>query len=85
MKLESKIRNPSKKLIETSETSQSSQSSKFQMPFHITNLLSLPVRGYRGMLCEDAWSDVADLRPREPLANNIRFAGESVGMRRYPI
>jgi hypothetical protein len=43
------------------------------------------VRGYRGMLCEDAWSDLADLRSRESLANSIKFAGGSAEMRRYSI
>jgi hypothetical protein len=48
-------------------------------------ILETCVRGYRGMLCEDAWSDVADLRPREPFTNNMKPAGESVGIRRCPI
>jgi hypothetical protein len=43
------------------------------------------VRGYRDIFCENTWSDITDLRPREFLTNNIRSAGESVGIRRYPI
>jgi hypothetical protein len=42
MRLESRVRNSSKKLIEVSETSQSFQSLKLQVCFRITNLLSLP-------------------------------------------
>jgi hypothetical protein len=43
------------------------------------------VRGYRGMLCEDAWSNLADLRFCEPRAIGMRSAGGSAGMRRCPI
>jgi hypothetical protein len=38
------------------------------------------VRGYRVMLCEDAWSNLANLRPCEPLANSMRSAADPAAL-----
>jgi hypothetical protein len=45
----------------------------------------MTVRGYKDIFCENGLSNLANLRPRESLANSIRFAGGSVEIRRCPI
>jgi hypothetical protein len=65
-----------RKAVETYET---------DLILSMRNAATTSVRGYRGMLCEDAWSNLADLRPCEPRAISMRSAGGSAEIRRCPI